>query len=192
MTPLASFREYFGDEAYDNVLFTVTITEGASDRVRVASLPYFDGNAYSAQAPEGQSPARFQRVPSSLPGPDGAEEVSATVAIASGGGVWVPMVGELGSVTFGGARRARLVDSFYYLPEADAGVMALQSGVATGDTYSTTGYVNDDLTASDLGAPPGTGSVQASLIPDSLRDWVAAQEVSRDGEGLAQARAAPA
>ncbi|WP_143340703.1 transglutaminase domain-containing protein [Demequina sp. NBRC 110057] len=184
VTPLASFREYFGDEAYDNVLFTVSVTSGSSDRVRLASLPYFDGDTYSASAPEGEEPARFQRVPSSLPAPDGASEVTADVTIASGGGVSVPLVGELGQVTFAGARRAQLVDSFYYLPQADAGVMALESGVATGDAYEVTGYVRDDLTAADLGTPPGTGSVPASLIPDSLRDWVAQQEVSRDGDGL--------
>ncbi|WP_084099841.1 transglutaminase domain-containing protein [Demequina sp. NBRC 110051] len=184
ITPLASFRENFSDDAYDAVLFTVAVGEGSVDRVRIASLPYFDGDTYSASAPEGAAPARFQRVPSRLPGPDGASAVTAQIGISSGGGVWVPVVGELGDITFGGPRRAQLVDNFYYLPEADAGVMALESGVASGDTYEVTGYVQGDLTVADLGSSPGAGSVPASLIPDSLRDWVAEQSVSRDGEGL--------
>lgn len=185
VTPLASFREHFSDDAYDAVLFTVEVTHGEADRVRIASLPYFDGDTYSASAPEGTEPARFQRVPSALAGPDGAATATAQIGIASGGGVWVPVVGELGQITFGGPRRAQLVDSFYYLPEADAGVMALESGVASGDTYEVTGYVDAERTVADLGAPPGEGSVPASLIPDSLRDWVAAQSVARDGDGLA-------
>ncbi|WP_084128500.1 transglutaminase-like domain-containing protein [Demequina sp. NBRC 110055] len=186
VTPLASFRENFSDDAYDAVLFTVAVQSGEADRVRIASLPYFDGDTYSASAPEGSAPARFQRVPSRLNGPDGASAVSAEIGISSGGGVWVPVVGELGEITFSGPRRAQLVDNFYYLPEADAGVMALESGVASGDSYEVTGYVRDDATVADLGASPGAGSVPASLIPDSLRDWVAAQGVSRDGEGLAE------
>ncbi|WP_083966726.1 transglutaminase domain-containing protein [Demequina globuliformis] len=185
VTPLADFRSNFTDAAYDTVLFSVAVAQGAPDRVRVATLPYFDGESFTASAPQGAAPDRYQRVPSTLEAVHGGDAVSAEVSIAAGGGIWVPMTGELESITFSGARRSQLVDSFYYQREAASGVMALDGGLTTGDSYTVSAYYAAPSSLADLGDPTGNGQVASSLIPDSLRDWVANQAVTNDGAGLA-------
>ncbi|GIG54160.1 transglutaminase domain-containing protein [Demequina activiva] len=185
VTPLATYRSWFTDDAYDAVLFSVTVTEGAPQRVRVAALPSFDGESFSASAREGEAPVRFQRVPSTIPAGEDTVPAGVDIAIGAGGGIWVPLVGELGSISFQGARRSQLVDGFFYLPEEATGITAVEGGVVSGDAYRVRGNVpQEPLTLADLGPSPGSATIEASLIPPALSDWVARQEVSRDGEGL--------
>ena len=63
VTPLAAYRTYFSDAAFDAPLFTVNVTKGEVSRVRLATLPYFDGDSFTASAPE-DTVAHFERVPS--------------------------------------------------------------------------------------------------------------------------------
>lgn len=187
VTPLATYRTWFTDDAYEAVLFNVTVTEGSPDRVRVAALPTFDGETFSASAAEGGAPVRFQRVPSTIPSAEGTVSVGADITIGAGGGIWVPIVGELGSISFQGARRAQLVDGFYYLPDEATGINAIEGGVVSGDAYRVVGNVPSQTPAlADLGPTPGAPTIDQSLIPPALSDWVAMQEVPRDGEGLAE------
>ncbi|MDE0572061.1 hypothetical protein ON058_01370 [Demequina sp. B12] len=184
-SPLSAFRTFFTDEVYDEVLFTVAVDDGEPERIRIASLSYYDGETFSASAPDGQE-ARFERVPARLDGQNGASHAAVTVSVGAGDGIWVPLVGELESITFDGARRSQLVDSFYYDMAADTGVIGIDGGLATGDGYEVSGYVTPGVAVSQMGPPPGKGSVNSSFIPESLRDWVANQGVTKDGEGLAQ------
>ncbi len=186
VTPLAGYRSFFAPAQYDTVLFSVTVEEGSADRVRVATLPYFDGEAYTASAPAEVEPSRFERVPSTVQVDVPGERVDAAVEIVGGSGIWVPVVGQLESVTFSGARRSQLVDSFYYQRESGAAVVSLEGGLTAGDGYDLQATVPAPRQLSDLGEPPQAGTVSPALIPDSLRDWVANQEVSSDGAGLAE------
>lgn len=185
VTPLATYRTWYSDDAYDAVLFSVNVAEGSPDRVRIAALPTFDGETFTASAAPGEPSVRFQRVPSTITAREGTEPAVADITMGAGGGIWVPLVGELGSITFQGARRAQLVDGFYYLPEEATGITAVEGGIVAGDSYRVTGHLpGEDRTVADLGASPGSPTVDASLIPPSLSDWVAQQEVTGDGEGL--------
>ena len=90
VTPLAAYRTYFSDTSFDSPLFTVNVTEGEVSRVRLATLPYFDGDSFTASAPEGTA-AHFQRVPSGIAAPPNsapaaktAEDVSREAATTTG------------------------------------------------------------------------------------------------------------
>jgi hypothetical protein len=187
VSPLTSYREYFSDDAFGATLFTVNVEEGDPQRVRVATLPYFDGEEYSAADPEGSAVARFQRVPSHVEVDGATEPVVATVSIGAQSGIWVPIVGELGSVDFSGPRQATLVDGFYYLTGADTGVMVADDGLLSGDTYRVDGVVPAEMPSlAAIGTPPGVSTINTEFIPDSLREWVANQDVSADAAGLAE------
>jgi len=187
MTPLAAYRSYFADSALDEVLFTVRVTEGSASRVRIATLPYFTGDSFTASAPPGVAVAQFQRVPSRIAAPDGTAPVSAAVSIGAHSGPWLPLVGELGSVTFNGQRTGTLVDSFFYQAESASGLVTVPGGVASGDTYEVQGYLPNLSPPLDrVGAAPGGDVIDSSVIPKSLTDWVARQGASHDGAGLAQ------
>jgi len=187
VSPLSAYREYFADEAFAATLFTVNVEAGAPDRVRLATLPYFDGEEFSAADPAGSAVAHFERVPSHVDVAGDTTDVVATVSIGVQAGIWVPIVGELGSVDFGGPRQATLVDGFYYLKSADAGVMVADGGLLSGDTYRVDGVVPTEIPALDqIGSPPGVATIASDLIPESLHEWVANQEVTTDAAGLTE------
>ena len=187
ISPLTSYRTYFSDESFDEVLFTVDVTAGSVDRVRIATLPYFDGDAFTASAPTGSVPAHFQRVPSSISFPSGASTVTADVVVGAQSGAWVPLVGQLGSVTFGGERSGVLVDGFYYQADSVTGIVTVPGGIRTGDVYTVRAAVPETLrNLAGIGAAPGGNLIDSTLIPTSLSDWVTRQGVTRDGAGLAQ------
>ncbi|WP_062130729.1 transglutaminaseTgpA domain-containing protein [Demequina aestuarii] len=185
VSPLASYRSYFEEPAYDAVLFTVAPRTGTSDRVRLAALAHFDGETFSASAGPDAPPVRFQRVPSSIAPEPGTTTVRADITIAAGGGIWVPLLGPLGSVEFHGPRQAQLVDGFYYLADGATAVMGAEGGIVAGDSYTVEGHIPAERPAlAELGASPGAASIDTDLIPPSLSDWVTLQNVSRDGAGL--------
>jgi len=186
VSPLTSYREYFTDDAYQATLFTVDVEEGGPERVRVATLLYYDGEEFSAADPGGSAVARFQRVPSHVNLEGDTNDVVATVSIGLLSGIWVPIVGELGSIDFEGARAATLVDGFYYLQSADAGVMVADDGLLSGDTYRINGVQPKQVpTLADIGTAPGVATIPKELIPDSLQEWVTRQDVASDAAGLA-------
>jgi hypothetical protein len=185
VTPLAAYRTYFSDANFNEPLFTVHVTSGDVSRVRVATLPYFDGDAFTASAPEGTE-AHFERVPSGIAEPPSSVPVSATVTLDAAGGVWVPMVGALGSVVFHGDRSGELVDSFFYQSDTVTGLITGAGGLQVGDSYTLNAFV--PLTAptlAKLGPAPGGEIIPSSLVPLSVTDWVTHQGVTRDGAGLA-------
>ena len=102
-------------------LFTVDVTSGEADRVRLATLPFFDGDSFTAAAPDG-SAAHFQRVPSGIAAPANSGPCPATITLKLDG-VWVPLIGRSGSVTFHGEHNGELVDSFFYQPDTGTGLV---------------------------------------------------------------------
>ncbi|MFW7414880.1 transglutaminase domain-containing protein [Demequina sp. SO4-18] len=187
VSPLSSYRSYFEDDAYDALLFSVDTRAGDPQRVRLAALSHFDGETFSASAGPDAPPVRFQRVPSFIAPDPGAVTLRADITVGAGGGIWVPLLGRLGSVEFHGPRQAQLVDGFYYLEEGATGVMGAEGGIVAGDTYTVEGHVPAEAQElADLGTSPGAASIDTELIPQSLSDWVTLQGVSRDGAGLDQ------
>ena len=71
----------------------------------------------------------------------GRQAVSATVSLAAPIGVWVPLVGALGSVTFHGTNNGELVDSFFYQPDTQTGLVTDPGGLQAGDSYTLSAFV---------------------------------------------------
>ncbi|MFW2512697.1 transglutaminase domain-containing protein [Demequina sp. SO4-13] len=187
VSPLASYRSYFEDDAYDAVLFSVNTSTDTPQRVRLAALQHFDGETFSAYAGPDAPPVRFRRIPSSIAADSGTVTVRGDITVGAGGGIWVPLLGPLGSVQFHGPRQAQLLDGFYYLDEGATGVIGAEGGIVAGDSYTVEGHLPAETQQlADLGGSPGAATIDSALIPQSLSDWVALQAVSRDGAGLDQ------
>lgn len=187
VSPLSSYREYFDDDAFEATLFTVNVEAGSPARVRLATLSFFDGEEFSAADPAGSAVAHFERVPSHVEVDGDTTPVVASVSVGAQSGIWVPIVGELGSIDFTGPRQATLVDGFYYLQGADAAIMVADDGLLSGDAYRVDGVRPAQLPAiTDIGSPPGVSTIQSDLIPESLHEWVANQDVTADAAGLAE------
>lgn len=153
-SPLSGFRSYLKPPLVDRLLLTVGGLEPGA-RVRLATLDVYDGVVFSVDGErQGSSSGVFARIPyrvdqSSVAG----TEVTINVSVAGYSGVWLPIVGELISVDFGGPRAAQLRDAFYYSDAGSTG--ALLEPLRPGDQYRLTAVLPDE---------PPDGSL-ADLVP---------------------------
>jgi hypothetical protein len=181
-SPLAAYRGWFAGAAYDAELFRVTGAAGL-DRVRIATLDDFDGEAFRVSTgADAASAARFTRVPRSA-----GDDAVATITIGAGySGIWVPL-GEVGEVApiFTGPNAEQLADGYYADAALDAAVVVTDSsggGLREGDSYR--------IPASEPNPETGFASTvggDAKLDQDAhpaLAAWVELQDVGRSGADL--------
>ena len=183
-SPLADYRASFADDRYDQVLFTVAAPE-TIDRVRLATLPFYDGRTVRAIDPDAgpTDPATaFTRVPSSLGG-DGTASVS--VRMGAGAGIWVPTVGSLRAIAFDGTRATDLSDGFFHNAATGAAIELADPGLGEGDAYRLS--VAPDGQAEPVASltPARSGpSLPADVVPASLVEWIEAQDAGTGGAAL--------
>jgi hypothetical protein len=184
LSPLTTYREYFSDEGYDEELFNVR-ADGPLDRVRVATLSYYDGVVARVVDPEaaaGDQETAFLRVPAR----DGAgTTTTATVEIAAYTGLWVPLVGALRGMEFSGGAQSALTDGFYYSDAAEMGVELADPGLVAGVSMRQSAQVPTSPAALASLVPAESGArIDDAFVPASLVDWIAAQDVPEGGAGL--------
>lgn len=185
LSPLAQYRSYFADDRFDEVLFAVSADV---DRVRLATLSYYDGRLARVIDPATGSDqaTAFVRVPSSLPAPAGTRATAAEVTVLDYSDVWLPTVGSLTGVQFRGAGAAGLSDGFFYSPGAQTGVVLGSTPLGPGVSYRQAAAVETaEPAVSDLVPGRSAPHLPAELVPESLIDWMRAQEAPAGGEGLA-------
>lgn len=187
-SPLLNYRAFFTDDLATSELFRVEAPSDAT-RIRLATLTVYDGNTFTPAADQGAD--LFVRVPHFIPPSeteDGetSEPFSSTIDIAAYRGVWVPLPGSLGSVRFEGSDRDALTDGFFYNRETSTGVQIAEPGLESGTTYKVEA-VDTLKPASALAGftPASEHSPLVATYPDSLTEWVDAQELGDSGADLA-------
>lgn len=189
VSPLSTYRQYFGEDLYGAEMFRVSGGEGL-ERIRVATLDHYDGHTFQPGAPG--TTELFQRVPSVIrpviePGQEVVGPVHASVDIGAYDAAWVPLPGALGSIRFEGERRAELQDSFFYNRGTETGVQSLPDGMTEGTRYGVDAWGLLQPTAAVSGFQPGAhGGKMADVMPDTLRTWLKNQEQPRSGAGLVE------
>jgi hypothetical protein len=167
-SPLSEYRSYVTGENKNTDLLSATGLS-AGQRVSIATLDNYTGVLYSV----GGVAADFTKLPGSIPRTAKAgDEVSAEITISGLTGAWVPLTGELGSLSFTGSGSHALTDAFYY--SRPAGTGAVTSGLAEGDSYRTTGLAAPEVSISSLGSlTPGDAIVPApAVMPNGLDAFV--------------------
>lgn len=134
VTPLVEFRTYVNEEADTEMLTVEGMPEGA--RVRLATLDAYDGTVYGAAGPEDATDDSgvFHRTGGvmaapAVPGP----KASVDVTIQDYRGPWLPDVGYVTSIDYGGPRADALIEETYY--NAVSGTLIAAPAVRAGDTY---------------------------------------------------------
>ncbi|MEW1834080.1 transglutaminase domain-containing protein [Microbacterium sp. NPDC079995] len=185
-SPLAAYRASFDDDRYDEALFTVSPAQGV-DRVRVATLPFYDGRTVRAVAPDAglTDPATaFTRVPSRLDA-DAPGEVAVSVRIQAGTGIWVPTVGDLRAVSFEGSRAAELADGFFLNAATGAAIDIADPAPADGDAYRLVALVPAEAEPVASLTPSRSGpALPAEVVPASLIEWMDTQNAGTGGAAL--------
>ena len=167
-SPLSEYRSYVTGEDKNTDLLSATGLS-AGQRLSIAALDNYTGVLYSV----GGVAADFTKLPGSIPTTaKTGDEVSAEITISGLTGAWVPLTGELGSLSFTGPGSHALTDSFYY--SRPAGTGAVTSGLAEGDSYRTTGLAAPEVSISSLGSlTPGDAIVPApAVMPNGLDAFV--------------------
>jgi hypothetical protein len=185
LSPLTDYRAAFTDDMYESVLFTVS-DAGAASRVRLATLPFYDGRVMQAADPAGGDGSEFTRVPSSIEAGPGSV-VRTHVTIGDYRGIWVPTVGELQALSFDGTNRAALADGFFYNADSLTGVELAESGLRDDVAYTQEGVLaTEERDASTLTPGDDGASIDAALIPESLTAWIDMQDAPAGGAGLVE------
>lgn len=185
-SPLAAFRAAFDPDVEDVPMFEVRgLPEGSG--IRIAVLDSYDGIVYAVGGADGAAASgQFSRVPyrldqSEVPG----ESIELDVAVLGYDDVWVPGLGRLEHIEFGGPRSALLAEEFFY--NDATGTAAVQGGLESGDEYRAVAKVPTEPAL--LGSlRPGTSVLPpAPELPEQLAqlldEWAPATDAA--GERLA-------
>lgn len=185
-SPLIGFRTAFqpGRDAQP-MLEVRGLPEGAG--LRIAALDTYDGVVYAVGGDDGQGlSGRFARLPYRLDQSSAVGgEVRLDVRVIGYSDVWVPGLGRLERIEFGGARQAALTDGFVY--NDVTGTAAVRDGLRTGDRYTAWSIV-PPVPAELSELQPGTAVLPpAPAMPDELAalldEWAPASDTP--GERLA-------
>ncbi|MBX3098137.1 MAG: transglutaminase domain-containing protein [Salinibacterium sp.] len=169
VSPLSGFRSYWQPPTVGDVLLQVSgLPAGA--RLRVATLDSYDGVVYAVGSDSVSSlSGSFTRVPSTVDQSRvTGDQVTVAVTVGDYTGVWLPTVGKLESVAFGGTDATALRDAFYY--NDTSGTAAVVRGVVKGDTYTIDAVLPAQPTTAQLASlEPGSATVPAPTnVPDEL------------------------
>jgi hypothetical protein len=183
-SPLAAYRASFDPDVADAVALTVQGAPEAS-RVRLAVLDSYDGVVFAVGSDSRDSSSgRFVRIPTqrdvSLVA---GSRVTVTVRLDRPTGVWLPLVGEFGSITFAGDDAADVRDRFVF--NATTGSAALIGETRAGLEYQLESVVAGEAPASVEGAIPGDAEVPGIIaVPDALIAWLGDVSPATDPAGV--------
>ncbi|MEJ7647807.1 MAG: transglutaminaseTgpA domain-containing protein [Nakamurella sp.] len=145
-SPLSSYRRYVVTNREKPQLTVTGLPAGMP--LRLAVLDTYSGQYYSTSADVGT----FARVGGRLAQVPSGTSVTVGITVDEYADVWVPDVGYLAAVGFGGPDAVRLREDFRYNRETGAAVVT--SGLRTGDRLELTASVPAQPTPQQLGDTP--------------------------------------
>jgi hypothetical protein len=171
-SPLAAYRASFDPAVTELPAMTVT---GAPDgsRVRLAVLDSYDGVVFAVGSDSVDSASgRFVRIPTQRDLTDiEGDRVQVSIRLDRPTGVWLPVIGEFGSIDFDGDEAADVRDRFVF--NAVTSSAALVGGTEAGLSYTFAAVVPDDAPFRLASAVPGDAPVPGIVaVPESLREWL--------------------
>ncbi len=177
-SPLSGFRNYVGSDAQKKVkLFTVTGLP-AETKMRLAALDQYDGVAFTVTSDTGAFRRVGDRIAEDAVGPT----VSGQLTVEQYQGVYLPAVGYLTGIKFGGDRASTLTEDFRYATGSAVGVDT--SGLREGDSYDFDAVVPPVPSGADLTSAvvnTATGLAAPAKIADAARTAATKYADTADG-----------
>lgn len=134
-SPLNGYRRYL-KQLKEKTLFTISGLP-AGVPVRLATMDVYDGLVWRVAGATHGTSGLFERVGDDVGSDFPGQRATIHITIGEGfpaDSVWVPTVGEVRSITFGGPRAQQLTDDYRYNHTTDTGVVPL--GFRPGDEYT--------------------------------------------------------
>ena len=188
VSPLSLYREAFTDpDIYSAQWLTFSSDGPTPDRIRLAVLPYFDGQVFRVVSDGGvqDQNSAFSRVPTDIKPAHTEGDISRVeIRIGEYDGIWMPTTMGLNKTVFQGPNQGDLIDGFFYNRAASAGVVI--PGLSSGDTFVLETYTEGKTTTLQDVVPDQKNLIDPDLYPESLKSWVELQEfgVNVGGEQL--------
>lgn len=180
-SPLASYRAWKRDAAYESEVFSVSGSGDLPNRLRLAVLDSYNGVDFTIDAEAG----RFIRFPSGDPLPSSAP---VQVSVSSDAlGIWMPLADGLAAPPqFAGPRSGELAEGFYLDRSTGAGIsVPTSAGLRRGDQF-----LADMNTAPDpeLRAAPAIEAPKIDRASYPQLDlWLRAQRLPNTAAGVTEA-----
>ncbi|SDS23411.1 transglutaminase family protein [Agrococcus carbonis] len=170
-SPLAGFRNWYKNYE-DTPLMTVSgMPEGS--RLRLATFDYYDGTVYAvAGSQQSSGSGSFARIGDEVLVQQSGTPATVRVEVQDYSGIWVPEVGYIQSLRFGGEREAALQSSLHY--NGQTGTAIALEGLGPGDSYELEAIVPAQPEHEELEGARIT-DVQLPdpvVVPDLLQAWV--------------------
>ncbi len=193
VSPLSSYRKSFTDSAILAAdLFSFSTTGEAPANIRLAVMPYFNGEIFTVMPPSTSSDlmSSFGKVAAEIPSPVAGKsdsyvtEISVADLSTMGDSlIWLPLPGFAKSVTFTGENARALTDAFYFNRGTYAGVAvnpsketASTSVLTSGSSYQVSSFVESGLVDVANLTNPSLSQFGDEVIPEKLKEWCEAQQ----------------
>ena len=183
-SPLSDYRSWFTSDNYAKELFRIDGDATGFDRVRLATLGYYDGAVFRPGSRTGQQ--EYRRLPTAE-----GNGVPFTITIGDGySGVWLPTPGAIHSTpVFRGDLAEKLADGSYVSSAGDSAVVVTPRvnggfGLRPGDSYRVT--VVPDPKNDGGGSTRGGEALISNGDYPALALWVEQQDVPRTAAGVVE------
>jgi hypothetical protein len=183
-SPLAAYRASFDPESADAIAMTVRGAPEGS-RVRLAVLDSYDGVVFAVGSDSLDSASgRFVRIPTQRDVSQfSGASATVTVRLDRPTGVWLPLVGEFGSIRFAGDDAPDVRDQFVF--NATTGSAAFVGGTRTGLEYELESVVTDESAVALDDTLPGDAEVPGIVaVPEALVAWLGDVTSATDSAGV--------
>lgn len=184
-SPLSTYRQFFSNpELLQRELVGYT-TQGAPSRIRIATMPYFNGETFTVSPTSGSTiddNVFFARVPSEVPTTSDGIRKFFDLTVGKLDAIWLPVANNVKRITFLGNNSAQLTDSLFL--NRVTNTAAIIPGSGENANYRLEYLSETEVQAEDV--VPGTPTLDEAFIPDSLKTWLAAQPdiAITDGSGM--------
>lgn len=183
-SPLSDYRTWFTQDSFDKEIFSIKGDLTGLDRVRIATLGYFDGTVFRPGSRTGEQ--QYRRLPTAQ-----GSGIPLNITIGAGfSGVWLPTPGLVNSTpVFAGSFAEELANGSYVSSAGESTVVVAPRdgggyGVRPGDSYHIT--VVPDTSREVAGTSRGGESLISDDDYPALASWVEQQEVPRTAAGVVE------
>jgi hypothetical protein len=184
-SPLSSYRLYFSDTALLQSTLLTYSSEQAPARIRLATLPYFNGETFTAAPASGNDVddnVYFSRVPSDLAVSGTGATKKLEFSVRKLDSIWLPIVENVKRVTFVGPNSAKLSDSLFI--NRTTGTAAIIPGVSNDSSYQVEYLPLPTLDVTEIKKSAPT--IDPKYVPENLNNWIEKQTdlTGNDGQTL--------
>jgi len=173
-SPLSAYRVYFTNaELLERSLLTYS-TDGAPERIRLATMPYYNGDSFTVAPTDPNQVdenSMFARVPSEITTKASGKPAAFDLEIGNLNTIWLPTVAGVKKISFTGDNASVLSDALFLNRATETA--AIIPGQSNGAKYRIDYLSGTEVLPADIKS--SAPSINETLIPDNLKLWLDSQ-----------------